>query len=81
MANPINQDELILYDRTAAAALADWLVDRRAERPEPIAPERWRQFLCAESRHVTWDELREMVDCLSPRVLDVLRFPKTRAER
>ena len=55
MSNPINQDELILYDRTAAGALADWLADRRAERPQNIVPERWRQLLCGESRHVTWD--------------------------
>lgn len=71
----------VLVPRNARKALATWLADEEFERPQTVHPEVWRQLLHAECACLDYVLLGELVDVLSPTVLDLIRWPAKRGER
>lgn len=65
----------LLLDHSTRIALANSIIG--IDRPEVIAPERWRGFLAADLAAIGFDELGAICD-LSPTVLDALRWPELR---
>lgn len=72
------QENSILIPRNSRRALAAWLQDEGFERPRTIHPQIWRMLIHAEMASIPFGILGELVDVLSPQVLDILRWPNAR---
>ena len=67
--------QAILLDHKSRRALAGYL--ELFERPKLIEPEIWRQLLHAEAIEISVADLKQLVDVISPAVLDVLMYRVT----
>ena len=67
----------IIICRTERRALAAWLADEKFERPQTVPPQVWRQLMHAEMASIPFGILGELVDVLSPTVLEIIRWPET----
>lgn len=68
--------EAVVIPQDARRALAAYLLDQKYERPQTIHPQIWRGLLHAEIALLDYPLLGELVDVLSPQVLDVIRWPE-----
>ncbi len=72
-------DNSVLIPEASRRALAGWLLDEAFERPKNIHPKIWRDLLHAEIAMLDFTILGELCDVLTPKVLDVIRWPELRA--
>jgi len=65
----------ILIDQDSRRALAAFLRDQSAERPPTIPEQEWRMLIHAEMSAISYDLLSELMDEVTPAILDILRWP------
>ena len=70
------EENAVLINRTERRALAAWLLDEEFERPQTVHPQIWRELLHAEIAMLDFVLLGELCDVLTPRVLDIIRWPE-----